>query len=436
MAGTRTRAALPAPSLEIERHTLSNGLRVVLAPDAAAPSVVVEVRYDVGFRSEPEGRTGFAHLFEHLLFEGSHSLEKLQHASLVQANGGVFNGNTTPDATQYFEALPPNALELGLFLEADRMRSARLDDETLANQIGVVKEEIKVNVLNRPYGGFPWILLPPVLYTSFNNSHNGYGSFVDLDNATVEAAAAFFRAYYAPGNAVLVVAGAFKPDEALAMIERQFGDIPAGKVPKRPSFAEARPDSERRALQPDPRATLNATALGYRVPDPVKKFDDYLAALLGIDVLADGTPSRLHQRLVTGDRLAVEVAGYAGTFGEVYAQRDPVISQFLIFHPGPVEPVLAAFDEEVHRAAAGVSAEELERVVIASAAQHLRAIDDLQNRAMLLAALEQVHGRTELVNDLPAHLLAVTPEAVAAAIGTWFATDRRAVLQIVPGAEA
>src|SRR5687768_470035 len=112
MPGTSTRAALPAPSLEIERHTLSNGLRVVLAPDPAAPSVAVDVRYDVGFRSEPEGRTGFAHLFEHLLFEGSHSLEKLQHASLVQGNGGVFNGNTMPDATQYFEALPPNALEL------------------------------------------------------------------------------------------------------------------------------------------------------------------------------------------------------------------------------------------------------------------------------------------------------------------------------------
>jgi zinc protease len=434
MPATRSRATLPAPSLEIERHTLDNGLRVVLAPDATAPSVVVEVRYDVGFRSEPEGRTGFAHLFEHLLFEGSHSLEKLQHASLVQRNGGVFNGNTMPDATQYFEALPPNALELGLFLEADRMRAARLDDETLANQIAVVKEEIKVNVMNRPYGGFPWILLPPVLYTTFNNAHNGYGSFVDLENANVADAAAFFRDYYAPGNAVLVVAGAFKPADALAMIERQFGDIPGRRVPKRPSFAEPRPDAERRVVQPDPRATLNATAVGYRVPDPVKAFDDYLAALLGIDVLADGTPSRLHQRLVTGDRLVVEVAGYAGTFGEAYSQRDPVISQFMMFHPGPLEPVLAAFDEEVHRAAGVVTPEELDRVVIASAAQHLRNIDDLQNRAMLLAALEQVHGRTELVNELPQRLRAVTPEAVAAAIGTWFATDRRAVLEIVPGA--
>jgi predicted Zn-dependent peptidase len=232
------------------------------------------------------------------------------------------------------------------------------------------------------------------------------------------------------------VAGAFKTADALELIERQFGDIPAGKVPKRPSFAEPVPDVERREVLPDARATLNATAVGYRVPDPVKSFDDYLAALLGIDVLADGTPSRLHQRLVTGDRLAVQVGGYAGTFGEPFSERDPVMSQFMIFHPGPVEPMLAAFDEEVHRAAGAVSAEELDRVVVANAASHLRAIDDLQNRAQLLAALEQVHGRTELINELPEHLAAVTPEAVTAAIERWFATDRRAVLQIVPGGAA
>src|SRR5687767_7956482 len=164
------RTKIPTPSLPLERFTLGNGLRVVLQPDRTAPAVAVLVRYDVGFRSEPEGRTGFAHLFEHLMFEGSTSLEKLRHAQLVQSNGGTFNGHTTPDATVYFEQLPAGALELGLFLEADRMRAVRLNEETMANQIAVVKEEIRVNVLNRPYGGFPWIKLPEVLYSTFNNA--------------------------------------------------------------------------------------------------------------------------------------------------------------------------------------------------------------------------------------------------------------------------
>ena len=148
-------------SYDVRRHRLSNGLRVVLAPDRSAPVVAIAVYYDVGWRSEPEGRTGFAHLFEHLMFQGSASLEKMEHAHYVMSSGGTLNGSTRLDYTNYFEVLPSNALERGLFLEADRMRSPRVTKENLANQIAVVKEEIKVNVLNQPYGGFPWLLLPP-----------------------------------------------------------------------------------------------------------------------------------------------------------------------------------------------------------------------------------------------------------------------------------
>src|SRR6201999_1062615 len=158
---------LPAPSFELAHHTLSNGLRVVLAPDRSAPVVGIAVLYDVGIRSEPEGRTGFAHLFEHLMFQGSANLEKLEHFRYVQASGGIFNGSTHLDYTNYFEALPSHALDRGLFLEADRMRSPRITEENLKNQIDVVKEEIRVNVLNRPYGGFPWLQLPEVLYETF-----------------------------------------------------------------------------------------------------------------------------------------------------------------------------------------------------------------------------------------------------------------------------
>ncbi len=431
-----TKRRLPAPSVPIERRTLGNGLRVVLAPDPTAPSVAVLARYDVGFRSEPEGRTGFAHLFEHLMFEGSTSLGKLQHAQLVQGNGGTFNGHTTPDATVYFEQLPAGAFELGLFLEADRMRSVRLSEETMANQIAVVKEEIRVNVLNRPYGGFPWIQLPKVLYQTFNNAHDGYGSFVDLESATIAEAASFFSRYYAPGNAVLVVAGDLDVDAAMVLVERHFGDIPRGRVPRRPSFAEPAPATEVRAQVHDATAPLPAVAIGYRVPDPVADLEEYLATLLAMDVLVDGTASRLERRLVQSDRLATHVGGYIGTFGDAFAQRDPVIAQILAYFTGALDPLLAALDDEVGDLASGVGDEELERVVVANVAAHLRRCDDLLSRAELLAALEQVHGGTALVAELPERLGAITPGQVAAACARSFATDRRAVLEVVAGARA
>ena len=169
------------------------------------------------------------------MFQGSANLEKLAHFRYVQSSGGTFNGSTHLDYTNYFEVLPSNALSRGLFLEADRMRSPRITEENLANQIAVVKEEIRVNVLNRPYGGFPWLLLPPVLFDSFPNAHNGYGGFVDLESATVSDAADFFDRYYAPANAVLAVAGDFHPDEALELVERHFGDIPGAPRRQRPT---------------------------------------------------------------------------------------------------------------------------------------------------------------------------------------------------------
>ena len=224
--------------VDLHRATLPNGLRVLLAPDSTTPVVGVAVHVDVGFRSEPEGRTGFAHLFEHVMFQGSESLEKLAHFRHVQGSGGVFNGSTHQDYTDYFEVLPAAALERALFLEADRLRAPTLTAENLRNQVDVVKEEIRLNVLNRPYGGFPWILLPPVLYDTFPNAHNGYGDFTELEQASLDDAAAFFDTYYAPGNAQVTVAGYLGADvdRVLALVEKHFGDIPARPTPVRPSF--------------------------------------------------------------------------------------------------------------------------------------------------------------------------------------------------------
>ena len=230
-ARSTARRPLPRSKLAIERFSLDNGLRVVLNPDRAAPAIGIAVFYDVGFRSEPEGRTGFAHLFEHLMFQGTVHLDKGEADRLIEGCGGQSNASTHPDFTVYISHLPANALDLGLFIEADRMRGARLSAEALQNQIDVVKEEINVNVNNRPYGGFPWIDLPPIMFTTFNNAHNGYGSFDDLDAASLDDVHGFFDRFYAPGNAVLCVTGDLDVGATRQLIEQHFGPIAARPVP-------------------------------------------------------------------------------------------------------------------------------------------------------------------------------------------------------------
>jgi zinc protease len=427
----------PAPAFAVERFRLDNGLRVVFMPDSSAPTVAIAVVYDVGFRSEPEGMTGFAHLFEHLMFEGSVTLEKGQHDKLVTGNGGVMNGSTRADYTNYYEQLPSNALELGLYLEADRMRGLRLTDENVQNQIAVVKEEIRVNVVNEPFGGFPWILLPPVMFRTFANAHNGYGSFVDLEAATVDQAAAFFDQYYAPGNATLVVAGDLDIAQTREMVERHFGPIPARAVPPLASFAEPVPTEERRGVHHDPLAPLGAVAVAYRVPDPVNQWEDYVATAVLTDLLADGTASRLYQRLVKREQLATHVGGMLGTFGDPFDMRDPTMLQLLAYHPpGDIAPLLAALDEEVAAVAAGAATdEEVDRVVTTMTAQTIRRLDDIMNRALAAAALEQQRGRAELLSEIPAVLAAVRPDDIRRVAGEWLQPDSRAVLEVVPGGE-
>jgi len=342
---------IPSPMVELHRETLPNGLRVVLSPDQSAPVVAIGVHYDVGFRSEPQGRTGFAHLFEHLMFQGSESLEKLAHFRHVQSSGGTFNGSTHPDYTNYFEVVPSAALERALFIEADRMRAPRITAENLRNQIDVVKEEIRLNVLNRPYGGFPWITLPPVLYDTFPNAHNGYGDFSELEAATVDDCAAFFDVYYAPGNAVLTVSGDFQVDAAVELVHRHFDDVPARPVPTRPSFAEPPPDRERRHRHPDPLAPLPALAIGYRLPDPTAGFDGYLAYEVLCAVLSDGDSSRLEQRLVHTDALVTDIGARCGLFGAPLDARDPDTLNITAMYPSNVDVnrVLDVTDEEIAR---------------------------------------------------------------------------------------
>src|SRR5690348_17491859 len=213
-------------TVPITYYKLSNGLRVILSPDTTAPTVVTAVYYRIGFRIEPKDRTGFAHLFEHMMFQGSQNLGKMEFIKLVEANGGILNGSTRFDFTNYFEVLPSNKLETALWAEADRMRGLNITEDNLKNQQGVVGNEVKVNVLNSPYGGFPWLDMPQYANTNWYNAHNFYGDLKDIEAAKLEDVQKFFNTYYAPNNAALSIVGDFNPAEAKAWVQKYFANIP------------------------------------------------------------------------------------------------------------------------------------------------------------------------------------------------------------------
>ena len=225
-AGAQTRPAIP-----VEYHKLENGLKVVVSRDTSSPTAVIGVYYNIGFRIEPKERTGFAHLFEHMMFQGSEHLGKNEFIGLVESNGGVLNGSTRFDFTNYFQVVPSHTLETMLWGEADRMRGLAITQDNLTNQQGVVKNEVKVNVLNAPYGGFPWLDVPQIANTNWYNAHNFYGDLEHLDAATLDDVKQFFKTYYSPNNAVLVVTGDVEPAQTLALVKRYFAAIPAAKLP-------------------------------------------------------------------------------------------------------------------------------------------------------------------------------------------------------------
>src|SRR5215471_14108812 len=245
----QTKAAEKSEGIKVpvEYHKLDNGLKVVLSPDHTSPKTVVAVYYGIGFRIEPRDRTGFAHLFEHMMFQGSGNLGKMEFIKLVQSNGGILNGSTRFDFTNYFEIVPSNTLETALWAEADRMKGLAINADNLKNQQEVVKNEVKVNVLNRAYGGFPWLDLPQYANTNWYNAHNFYGDLAHLDAATLEDVSKFFKTFYAPNNAVLVVVGDFDPAQTMAWVQKYFGGIPSSPLPPRADISEPRQEKEKRA---------------------------------------------------------------------------------------------------------------------------------------------------------------------------------------------
>ncbi len=303
----------PAPAageefhVPVEYYKLPNGLRVVLSPDHTAPTVCVGVYYRIGFRIEPKDRTGFAHLFEHMMFQGSQNLGKMEFIKLVQQNGGILNGSTRFDFTNYFEVMPSNKLETVLWAESDRMRGLAVTEANLKNQQGVVGNEVKVNVLNAPYGGFPWVDMPMAANSNWYNAHNFYGDLTDIEAAKLDEVQKFFETYYAPNNAVLTIVGDFDPAEAKKMVEKYFAPIKASQLPAQPDLTEPKQEKEKRVDKKDPLAPRPAVAVGYHMPD--RNTPEYYAMGLLEQMLIEGDDSLLHEELVQKRGLTDSVEG-------------------------------------------------------------------------------------------------------------------------------
>jgi zinc protease len=418
--------------IPVEHTTLANGLRVVASPDRSAPVATVGVYYQIGFRIEPRGRSGFAHLFEHMMFQGSENAGKMEHIRLINSSGGLLNGTTHYDITNYFESVPSNALERVLWLEADRMRALKVDDENLRNQRDVVKEEVRVNVMNQPYGGFPWLDLPPVAFRNWPNAHNFYGDFADLDAATLADVRNFFHTYYAPNNAVLLMLGDFDPAEAFALAKRYFDDIPPHPLPPRPDVSEPPQTEERRGEVEEKFGPLPAMAIGYTAPP--RGTPDWRAFTILDRVLHGGRAGRIHRQLVLEKQIAVETDGSVDTFDA----NGPTQMVTRIFHKPEYtsDATIAAFDHvirELHEQE--IAEDELDPVKVKFRADYYSMLEGGMGSYMprfglmhYLACFTLFDGDPERINTALDGFLAVTPAEARAAARKYLVPGNRAVL--------
>jgi len=418
--------------VQIESTTLANGLSVVVAPDTTAPVVTVGVYYKIGFRLEPRGRSGFAHLFEHMMFQGSANAPKMQHIKLINSSGGVLNGSTHYDVTNYYEAVPSNALERVLWLEADRMRALKVDDENLINQRDVVKEEVRVNVLNQPYGGFPWLDMPPVAYRNWANAHNFYGDFADLDAASLADVQTFFKTYYVPNNAVLLILGDVKPDQGIALARKYFGDIPRGAAPPFTDPSEPQQTEERRGNVEEKFGTLPAMAIGY--PVPARRSAEWHAMALLDQALHGGRAGRVYRELVLEKQIAVEAdGGIDDLFG--YNGPSQVVTRILHKPEHSSETTLGAFEAVIREVQEkGIGADELEQLKVKFRSDYYSTLEGGHGGVPryglmhLLACFTLFDGDPRLINSMLDGFLAVKSEEIKAVAEKYLQTAKRAIV--------
>jgi zinc protease len=424
--------AAPTKSSKItfQDVTLKNGLRVILAEDHSAPTYSIALTYNVGSRDERPGRTGFAHLFEHMMFQGSENVGKGEHMMLVQNNGGDMNGSTNQDRTNYFEMLPANQLDLGLFIEADRMRSLAVTAANLENQRKTVQEERRVGVDNQPYGKTQEVLLDTV-YDNFAYKHSTIGSMDDLNAASLEDVQQFFKTYYAPNNAVLTLVGDFKTPEALAKVKKYFGEIPAQPAPKPPDMTEPKQTAERRKSIEDAFAQTTRLDIVYKVP--AGNTPDWYALNVMGQVLAGGQSSRLYQKLVKEKELAVSV------FGGVQDRRGPSTGSVIaMVRPGKdaaeVEKVIY---EEIERLKTEPPADwELQKVRLQMRRQRAQMFRSSLFRAMQVGVYTVYYNDPNLINTMEQKINSVTKDDIQRVARTYLVPTNRSVITTLPKPKA
>jgi predicted Zn-dependent peptidase len=414
-------------------YKLPNGLKVVISEDHIAPVVSVGVYYNVGFRVEPKGRTGFAHLFEHMMFQGSANVKKFEHAKFVEANGGSLNGHTDFDYTNYYETLPSNRVEMALWLESDRMRSLDISDENLKNQQNVVSEEVRVNVLNQPYQFFEWIELWKNAFTNWNNSHNGYGELSEINAATIEDVRTFFKTYYAPNNAVLTIVGDVDVAEVKKMVEKHFAGIPAQTAPPKADLTEPAQSKEKRVSQPDKLANLPALATGYHIPP--QNSPDFPAMALLVQIMQGDDSSRWYQRLVKEKELTLDLTGGLNYFGNEFDYTGPMImTTRTTYKPGhTADEVLKEMDAVTADVVAkGITDKELADAKVRFRSNFYSQLESSFGKAHLLSVLALFRDDPNQINSLLTPFENVTAAQVKAAAAKYLVASNRTVIDRVP----
>ena len=430
-ASTQT-AGQPSKSFDVafQEFTLKNGLRVILSEDHSAPTYSICVTYNVGSRDERPGRTGFAHLFEHMMFQGSANVGKGEHFILVLNNGGSANGTTNADRTNYFQTLPANQLELGLFLEADRMRSLKINQGNFDNQRQTVQEERRQSYDNRPYGRTSEAVLETA-YDNFAYKHSTIGSMEDLNAATLQDAADFFRTYYAPNNAVLSLVGDFNTKVALALLKKYFESIPSQPPPPSVDVTEPAQKAERRKTVEDAFAQAPRVDIVYKIP-PGNTADSYALKVLG-EALSGGLSSRLHQKLVKEKEIAVSVSARPDE------RRGPSLFWVSVTARPNVnltEVEALVFNELERIKVEPIGDWELDKIHMQLRRQHAQGLYSTRSRANTLAQYAVYYNEPALINTAQTKINQVTKADLQRVAGAYLKETNRTVVTTLPGAKA
>ena len=426
LAACAANAPQKSVQIPIQQFKLENGLRVLISEDHSAPTYSISVTYNVGSHNERSGRTGFAHLFEHMMFQGSQNVGKGEHMILVQNNGGELNGTTNENRTNYFESFPANQLDLGLFLEADRMRSLAVNQANLDNQRNAVQEERRLSLDNQPYGK-TFEVLQETAYDNFANKHSVIGSMEDLNAATLKDVQDFFRTYYAPNNAVLALVGDVKAEEALALVKKYFGGIPSQPTPPAPDLSEPKQQGERRNILEDAFAQTPRIDIVYRIP--AGNTPDWYAAFVLGNVLGSGQSSRLYQSLVKDKELAVSATAFTDE------SRGPSLFGIGIqARPGKdLKEVEKLTYAEIDRLKSEPVADwELEKVRMVSKKQSAQRLQGTLYRAVLIGQMAVYYNDANLINTRFEKIQGITKEDIQRMAKSYLTEDNRTVITTLP----